>query len=333
MIRRVLCLLGSLRLTFVGMLFLVVAVLATYRGGSAPTWPAAALALLGVNLLAALATHPRIRQSLGLLVFHFSLLVILLGAAAGLLLRFEGRVEIVEGQTLSPELVEVVARGPWHRLHLHEAAFLQGPIEVDYAPGNIRRATRSEVWIPEAGRQGRSRSLGENQALHQAEYRFVTTSNKGFAVLFTWHGDDGRVESGAVHFPSYPLYDWKQINAWRTPTGQSLQLVLKPAVELSPDRDWTLSAALGGDLVIHDAHGETRLVPGAERWYEGGRLRFEGVRMWMGYRVDYQPLLLHLFVAAMFGITGLAWHFYGRFRVDSPRKHAIRGTIGAGASH
>ncbi|HSW52902.1 MAG TPA: cytochrome c biogenesis protein ResB, partial [Sulfuricaulis sp.] len=268
--RRALHLLASLRLTFAGMLLLVVAVLATFRGGLTLTWVAVVLTLLGLNLLAALATHARLRQSFGLLVFHLSLLVILLGAAAGLLLRFEGRLEIVEGQMLGPEQVEVVTRGPWHRLHLHEAAFLQGPVEVDYAPGNVRRATRSVVWIPGRDYQGQSRSLGENQALHKAEYRFVTTSNKGFAVLFTWQGDDGRVESGAVHFPSYPLYDWKQKKEWRTPMGQSLQLVLKPAVEISPDRNWTLSAALGGDLVVHDEGGESLLAPGAVREYEGG---------------------------------------------------------------
>lgn len=317
--------LGSLRLAFAGMLVLAAAVLASGRGAFAATWLAAPLTLLALNLLAAIATHPRLRCAAGLLVFHVSLLAILLGAALALLVRFEGRVEIVEGQRLDAGQVEVIARGPWHRPGLDAAAFTQGAIEVDYAPGPVRRATRSEVRVG-----GEVRALGDNQALYAGGYRFVTTSNKGYAALVTWTGDDGTAASGAIHFPSYPLYDWKQHNDWVTPRGERLRLTLEPAARPPAERAWMLRSA-GNDarLIVEGVRGRRELAAGGTLALDGGRLRFEGARLWMGYRVDYTPLLSFLFLAAAAGIGGLGWHFYSRLWARAPRP--MEAVLGAAA--
>ena len=107
--------LASLRLTLLGMLGLALTVLATYRDPELATaWVALPLGVLAVNLLAALLVNPRFRTQAGLLVFHLCLLAVVVLSAVGLMTRFEGRLELTEGQAFTPGAVEIVSRGPWH---------------------------------------------------------------------------------------------------------------------------------------------------------------------------------------------------------------------------
>ena len=80
-----------------------------------------------------------------LLVFHVALLAVLLLAALGMLTRYEGRIELAEGSRFDPDRVETVNRGWLHRSRLSDLDVVQGDIEVDYANGLRRAATRSEL--------------------------------------------------------------------------------------------------------------------------------------------------------------------------------------------
>jgi len=109
--------------------------------GFSRTWLALPLAVLAVNLVAALVTRPVFHRLSGLLVFHIGLLGLIVLAAASALIRMEGRVEITEGQNLAEALVHVTERGPLHRLMIERVRFRQGPVTVDYAPGLVRQDT------------------------------------------------------------------------------------------------------------------------------------------------------------------------------------------------
>ena len=41
-------------------------------------------------------------------------------------------------------------------------------------------------------------------------------------------------------------------------------------------------------------------------------MRYERLTGWMGYRIFYDPTLLPLFVVALLGVLGLAWHLWRR---------------------
>lgn len=319
MMRRLLTAVASLKLTLVGMISLLLSVLLAYRGELlSSSWVAVPFAVLALNLLAAIAINPRIRRQRGLLLFHVCLLVLAVLAGISVLMRFEARAEIAEGQRFSSEQAQVVGAGLWHRNRLDEVDFVQGPIEVDYAAANTRRATRSTVYLNENQENGPVVVLGENQSLAMNSYRFVTTSNKGFAVTLSWHDPSGDTLTGAIHLPSYPLYEWKQENAWVTPVGQTVTVRLELPARSSPEREWTLRSPDDGvTLEVRDGAVRRVLAPGDSMSLVGGRLQFEGVRLWMGYRVEYNPWLPWMFMTALLAIAGIGWHFYGRFRLSA----------------
>lgn len=302
---------ASLKLTLAGMLALMLGVLLIYlEWVSNSAWIALPLSVLSVNLLAALMVNPRFRRQSGLLIFHVCLLAVMVLATYGWMSNLKGRIEIMQGQTFSASNVEVLRQGifhPWGRLE--SINFQQGPIRVEYADNLIRGRTESQILLPE---QHSIFTVGDNVPLRMAGYRFYTTSNKGYAAVLTWIGSRGDIQQGAIHFPSYPLNDWNQRNDWQTPIGEQLNFELQ-LNKFPPEQDaWVFDRVYNtGALRIALDNGKTvRLEAGESVWLKGGELRFEQIRMWMGYDIFYDPMLTWLFATAIAGIFGLAWHFY-----------------------
>jgi cytochrome c biogenesis protein len=303
--------LASLKLTLVGMVALAVGVLASYKLTDAPVgYVMVPLVVLCLNLVSALITNPRFRRQAGLLVFHYCLVAVIVVAAVGQMTRFKGRVEITQGQMFTSDMVQAVREGPWHpRQRLNAVSFRQGPLSVEYAPRLQRGRTRSHV----ATREDRGLvSFGDNVPFEAAGYRFYTTSNKGYAVLFNWFGDLGDASTAAIHLSSYPLRDWKQIRRWTSPGGSEIKVELQLAQKVPMDRSWILDSrdAAGAVKVTLQSGRVQVLTAGDEIRVPGGRLRYQGLRMWMGYEVVYDPTLPWLFAAAFIAVLGLVWHFW-----------------------
>lgn len=305
-------LLASLRLTLPGMLLLAAGVLVRYLdAGASALWLVLPLLLLACNLLAALFVNPRFRRQPALLLFHLCLLVLVVLICASQLTSLQGRLEITEGQAFSASDVAVVRQGTWHpRQRLHEVAFIQGPVRVDYNPGLQRVRTASRLWVNDDRQGMRAVVIGDNTPLQAAGYRFYTTANKGLAAILTWIDDNGGAHSGAVHFPSYPVNDWRQLNEWSGPGGERLALEL--VFNARPDfrHAWALTSARMATALRVTTRDVTRVLQAGEQLPVGSSvLRFDGVRLWMGYEIRYEPLLPWLFTIAVVGVLALAWHF------------------------
>lgn len=308
---------ASLKLTLVGIVALILGVLLTYiEWVTASAWIAIPLSLLSVNLLAALITNPRFRSQSGLLIFHLCLLAVMLLATYGWLSNLKGRIEIMEGQSFDTRNLEVIRQGPWHPWHrLESLKFQQGPMRVEYAPNLIRAQTQSHIAISV---NRTVMTVGDNIPLKVDGYRFYTTSNKGYAAVLTWRGEEGEIQRGAIHFPSYPLNDWQQLNDWQTPGGEKLGFELLLTEKPKAEKSWTFDHSHNkGSLQIkrHDGTAIT-LKAGESINLQHGELSFEQLRMWMGYEVFYDPMLALLFAAALVGIFGLGWHFYQKFGIS-----------------
>lgn len=309
--------LASLRLTLLAMLALAATALASYRNPDIPvSWVVAPLTVLAVNLLAAIVTNSQFRRQRGLLLFHLGLLAIATLAAAGVMMSMDARLEIAEGQAFDPAHVEITHLGRWHRNQLDQVRFTQGQVQIDYLPNLRRGDTRSQIWIPDQTEKIQSRIIGDKHTLTASGYRFITTGNKGYALILTWLGDEGSVSTGAVNMPSSPMYDWKQQNAWVTPHGQSISFSLQrsAADRVDANSAWMLdSRNVDAKLLVQAAGQEKILGPGEVIRLEQGSLRFEDVRLWMGYRIDYNPMLIWQFLAALFAVSGLGCHFWQKF--------------------
>jgi cytochrome c biogenesis protein len=318
---------ASLKITLLGIGGMIALALATYRNpGFGTVWLAVPLAVLAVNLLAAILTNGAFRQQSALLVFHVCLLAVILLIGAELMIRFGGHVEVVEGESFDAQAVEIMQQGAWHRLGLDQVNFVQGRITVDYRPGLIRHKTRSNVT--EVGTNGRTREVGDGNSVTFGSYRFSTTFNKGWAVILRWSGDNGIVQRGSINFPSFPEFEWKQANDWTTPNGEqvALELRLDP---VSADTNWVLrSGESEFSVVINDARPDRHeLKLGDSIRMQHGTLTIEDLRLWMGYRIDFNPLLPWVFAAAMLALVALAAHFQLKFRTAVPASRTAK--IGA----
>jgi len=317
--------LASLRLTLAVMLGLVVTIFIAYFNAHVSyVWIALPLVLMAVNLAAALATNVRLRSEPALIAFHLALVVLCVLGSLDATTRFGGRVELVDGQTLQAGRVQVVEKGIWHRLRLDELMLKQGAIEVGYAPGMIRQQTRSAVSYTEGTEEKRA-ELSETRPLTLGGYRFAPTPNKGYAMVLSWRGADGNAAQGAVHFPSYPAHEWRQQQSWQTPAGQQVTLELKPPERPPVDTAWVLKADSAPVRAILIAGGDmVELAPGYWQEVQGGALRVDDVRLWMGYRIDYQPMIQWMFAVSLIGIAALAAYFHRRLWRPVCGRHVVQ---------
>lgn len=305
--------LASLRLAWVAMLGLVVTVIvAHFNAHIGYAWIVLPLALMILNLLAALATNVRLQREPALIVFHLALVALCVLGGLDAATRFHGRVELVEGQDLQVAQVQVIEQGAWHRFRLNEILLTQEAAAVEFAPGLIRQRTRSTVLVIEDAEAKRF-ELGETLPLILLGYRFATTPNKGHAMVLSWRDVEGSVVQGAVHFPSYPAQEWRQQQAWQTPAGEAITFELQPKVRPPADSDWVLrSRDVRADISVTADGVQHTLLPGEWLELRDGAVRFDELRLWMGYRIDYQPLIKWMLVVALISITALACYFYKR---------------------
>jgi cytochrome c biogenesis protein len=306
--------LASLKLTLAGLVMLLVNCAAvTQWPDRALPWLVVPLAILALNLAAAVGVRQQFRHQSALLLFHIGLLAMLLIAAAGVLLRFDGHVEVVEGSHFSADDVTVRSVGWLHRSGLDRISFAQETIEVGYLEGLRRDRTASSVVVRDKNAVTRL-DIGDRHGFEVHGYRFMTTPNKGFALLLEWRDDSG-VSLGSINFPSYPEFEWKQINTWETPAGEILSLELDLAERVPMHRPWQLTSHEAAYTlhITNTAGEEFTIAPGEALRVDGGRLRVAGLRLWMGYRIDYDPLLPWLLAAALLTLIAMAAHFVSKY--------------------
>ena len=308
--------LGSLKLSAILMLPLIVTVFAVNQlNYVSNNWVAIPLALLGVNLLAAISTNSSFRRQPALLAFHVCLLLVVVLAGLGALLQYDGHVELVEGEIFDASRVEVTDRGLLRHSGPESLKFEQGRIAVEYAPGLIRQSTFSDVMVNgEAGYTSALR-FGDRANMTICCYRFSTSFNKGFAAILKWTGNDGSVLLGSINFPSYPEYEWKQINDWTTPGGENIELELVLSTAADRTGAWRLQSE-GSEFAINISRSDgqtTRLLRGESLSLAGGQLTAADLRLWIGYRVDSNPMLQCVFIAALMSLAALSLHFNKKY--------------------
>jgi len=309
--------LGSLRVTLTALALLALGVVTVAQDAADASWGVAApLALLGVNLAAAIATHPAFRVQPALLVFHVALLALVLLVVAGRLTYLRGHVELSEGQVFDAQL-SGVTRGPWHAGALERVRFANLGFRIDYAEGVRRERTRNAVlWVDADGIEQRA-EIGDTDPLVLEGYRFYTSFNKGFAPSFVWQPKNGAPLHGTVHLPAYPAHQHGQAIEWMPPgAGTRLWIMLDiDEVILNPSQRSTFRAPRAHRLIVRQGeHARHELRPGDALELPGGRLRYESLKPWMGYRVYYDWTLNWLVAAAVLAVASLVWHLVAKFR-------------------
>ena len=302
--------LGSTRLSVLGFCLLAAGLPLHH------TWPFLApwsivlpLGFLAINLAAALVADPRFRHKPALFGFHLCLLLVALLAAWGELSGVQARISVIEGQYFEPAEAEIVSRGILSPGLDPLSGIRQGALAVEYGAGLNRGKTRSELQADGTGRL----EVGDDIPFKRGGFRVYTTPNKGFAAVLTWLPDQGLAETGALHFPSFPARQIMQTVEWSSPGGEGYAFSLQaPLVDMNVP--WVLSRAMAAEsrLMLKTDQRRLAMQPGVEVAVRGGRLRLDGIVLWMGYRVSYNPALPWLLVSALLAMLFMAGHFASR---------------------
>ncbi len=316
--------LASLRLTLAGFFFLAFGILVAYFNESHTSpWLTAALLLMAINLMAAIVTRPHFRRQRPLLVFHLALLALIVLVAVGRLSYFGGQAEVLSGTEFDGRL-RIVEEGPWHIRGYDRLRFTNDGFTITYGEGLYRLPTKNQVsWTDEDG-ETLHKVIGDDVPLILDGYRFYTTPNKGFAMIFDWLQPGQPPVRGAVLLPSYPARALEQANEWhlpgkREPVWTMLQLdkeVLKydePGVFELPE-DYRVIVRHGSERKELPAvrGGVTSDQPRHVDFPEG-RLVYVEMRSWMGYKVTRDPTLPWLLAVAVLAVLALGWHFWRKF--------------------
>lgn len=326
--------LGSVKLALLGMGLLAVGAGLSYGNpDDVSVWVLVApLALLSFNLLTAIIVNPRINRRPGLLTFHLGLLGVVILAAIGRMTFLDAHVELLQDTPFASSDILDSKKGLWHNGDLDKVAFVQGPYTVEYSARMVRGLTHNHVHVPNAEGQWETREIGDDRPLVLENYRFYTSFNKGFAPVLTWEPVTGEPVTGAVHMPSYPLYEYKQDNHWTPPGGKEIKFWLRLDTGLRQDAPWVLDAKQAtGILVINTGGKRVELRAGETVELDGGKLRYERLSTWMGYRIFYDPTLQALFWVSVIGVFGLFAHFWQKLalRAASESLQAQAGNLAA----
>jgi cytochrome c biogenesis protein ResB len=310
---------ASLKVTLAGMVLLAIGSIWIYGNSvDVSQWVLVVpLALLAINLACAIITNPRINGPPGLLIFHLALLSIAILAAIGRLVHLDAHVEMPLGAEFGPEQLLETQAGPLHGGAIEKVSFVQGPYSVEYAAYRRRGLTFSHVKVHDSKGQWIAQVVGDDRPLVIQSYRFYTTHNKGFSPILTWIPDNGEAITGFVNMPSYPLFDYKQDNGWTPPGGKEIKFWLQLNTGLKEEAPWTLDSKKATAILAVTSNGQrVELPPGSEVRLDGGKLRFEALSSWMGYRVFYDPTIKWLFFVSIAGVLGLAQFFWTKINLQ-----------------
>lgn len=309
--------LASLRLTAGLLAVFGLGVLVAHLGGLrfAPII-AACLGALALNLLAMILTNQRFRRQWPLFIFHLALLALILLVALGRMIYLKGQAEVLEGEAFDGRLVSLDA-GPWHPWGLDRVSFVNHGFSIAYAPGLKRQETRNKVsWVDGAGRQAEA-IIGDDKPLVLDGYNFYTSWNKGFSLLFEWQASGQAPQLGSVNLPGYPGNALKQAQEWSLPgLPEPIWAMLQFEGELIPvDREGHFRLPDDYRVVVRYLAQRWELVPGQDNVIDlpGGRLRYAGLRAWMGYHVTWDATIPWLLLVSTIAVLSLGWHFWRQF--------------------
>lgn len=313
--------LGSLKLTLVLLVVLLLALLVAYSSVDSFTrssdfvvilcLPFAGLAL---NLSVAIVCHPTFRQHPALLVFHLCLLALIALAALGQLTNLKARAEISTGGWFEGQLLSIQA-GPLHPPDYQALSFMNQGFSINYAPGPVRRHTANQIYYRDSAGSEQRVVVGDQVPFVLKGYRFYTSFNKGFAPLLVWRDERNRTFQGSVHLPAWPENRFNQAIEW-TPPGASAPLWLQldfDDVILEPERPSQFRLPREYQVIVRVGEARHQLVPGKPLPLAEGELVLAGLTTWMGYTVYYDQTRYWMLAAALLAVVSLSWHFWRKF--------------------
>lgn len=273
------------------------------------------LGLLIINLGAAILVNPRFRTDLPLLLFHLALLALVSCFTIGRLTYLEGRAFLPQGELFSGEF-ETRRNGPLHGDGFRSLRFMNAELAEQYPKaGDYRHTYNGVVWIDDAGRPQMA-EIGDDKPLLLNGYRIFTSSNRGVSPILAWYPRNGAPAEKGTVLLRYALGNvFENAVSWKLPDGSEVWLGLEAALSnVSHSQGERVNMgvkAFEHQLIFRVGNDRYSLKPGDSIDLPGGRLHYEKLIPWMGYRVAYDRTLPWIVGAIGLAIVSLIW-FYVR---------------------
>jgi hypothetical protein len=271
--------------------------------------------LLVVNFLLALFTRGILKTNWALMLFHFSLIALVILVLMAQMTYLKATLELTTNEMFSGQL-ENVRRGPWHRFGLTQARFTNLGFQIRYHKGIKRDKTLNQIQVINNDGRNQIIEIGDHVPLVIGHYRFYTSHNKGYAPVFEWHPSDStEIILGGIHLPAYPVHEYRQALEWKIPgSARSLWTFLNMEDDVLPeDRAFDFQVPEKNQLIVRYQDQRHELRPGDQLTLPEGVLRYQKLSTWMGYKVDYDWTRPWLLATALIGLLGLFMHFILKF--------------------
>lgn len=270
--------------------------------------------LLLVNLGASIASHPRFRADLPLLVFHLALLALLCLFAVGRLTYLHGGVSLHTAGVFAGNLDDE-QRGPLHGDAFRQLRFSNEGFRHHYldTSGNYYTTQNVVHWSDAAG-VWHPATIGDDRALILGRYRIYANYRRGFSPIFTWQTAAGQSHTGSVHLTHQSEKGMDFSADWTLPGNLPLWVKLEFAAPSYPSG--TVVENLGVDRLSHQLIVRVRderhlLRPGESLSLPEGTLKYDRLDAWMSYRIIYDPTQPYLIATVLIAVISLGW-FYVR---------------------
>lgn len=242
----------------------------------------------------------------GSLVFHGSLVMLIVGALISASTRFTGFVELAPGQRFNEANGYVAQRGGHFAAYDRNLTVDVQNISVEYWPDGSVKDIEAGVTLHEKNGSPESGEISRNKVLKAGESSMTLGSPQGPAVLLRFTPDNGGLASqGYVHFSEAEAL----LNSFSLPGSTS-------AVEAEITGPWREaltdyggSQSLVMKLTMPDENGTNHTVEIALRQsasLHGGDLTFVDVESWALFMVSRDRGLPILVIGGILAIAGLA---------------------------
>lgn len=282
-------------------------------GATAIMWPP--FALLVVNLLAAIVDNPRFRADVPLLLFHLALLALVALFAAGRLTYLEGRVMLTQ-QVSFPGVLDEERRGPLHGDGVRSLRFMNAGITEVYPKlDDFRHTYNTVMWWDDSGRP-RMTEIGDDRPLILQGYRIFTSKHRGVSPILRWTPTDGGPpESGSLQLGQTTQDMFENAVSWHLPDGREawVSLVARAPQAALPTEQVDMGVyEFDHVLVLRVGDQRHELRKGGSVDLGSGRLTYERLLTWMGYRVVYDPTVPWIVATIGIGLSSMIWFYIRR---------------------
>lgn len=275
------------------------------------------LGILVVNLAAAIATRPRFRADVPLLILHLALLVFVALIAVARLTYFDGGTSLSSGDEFEGDLVWD-ERGPFHPDRLASLRFVNEGFTENFPQRGRYATTYNRVRWWDANGLSHVAEIGDDRPLLLGGYRIYPTGRRGFSPVLHWQPREGEGEFGAVQLHDTRRGEFADSNQWRIPGGPEVWTMLDLPAEHEP-QPGERRAGLGADeiehsLVLRVADERYTMRPGDILQLPEGSLGYLYLDTWMGYRITYDPTKPWVAGTVLLAVICLVWFYLRRFR-------------------